>query len=74
MQFILAIFWLIISSLIFIQFMDLIADLNPKEKVFVCIVILLGGPIFVAYQLLENILNSFFPEGWDEDDERGPPK
>lgn len=69
-----AILWLIISSLVFIQFVDLLDELRMNEKIFICLIILIGGPIIVAYQLIESIFDNFLPEGWNDDDGRPPGK
>lgn len=39
-----------------------------KNKLIVCLIFFIGGPIFAASDLLQRILDIFLPEGWNGDD------
>lgn len=61
------ILWIILSLLIFLQYLEIFKELNETEKIIVCVIFLIGGPIFAAANVLEAILNLILPEGWSDE-------
>lgn len=61
------IFWIIISALVMFEYIDAIQSAG-ENKLIVCLIFFIGGPIFAASDLLQRILDIFLPEGWNGDD------
>lgn len=61
------ILWAACSLLVMVQYAPLCKDLTTWDMLVVGIVLIIGGPIFVLGNVLEAILDCYFPEGWDED-------
>lgn len=61
--------WSIISLLLIVEYGPICKDLIIKDKLIVLFIFILGGPILVAANILQTILNMILPEGWDNDDD-----
>lgn len=59
--------WAICSLLTIAQYAHCCINLNPLSYIEVFIILAIGGPIFVAANGLETVLDSILPEGWDND-------
>ena len=65
--YIIIILWATMSLLEMIQYAPVCKDLPLIDKLLVGIIFLIGGPVFAMANILEAILDSILPEGWDED-------
>lgn len=65
-----ALLWSLISSSVMIEYLPFCVNLNARERIVVIIILLIGGPIFALNNVLMMILDSIFPEGWDDDNDR----
>ena len=65
---IIGVLWAIMSLLVMIQYAPACKDLSWQDQLFVEIIFIIGGPIFVAANVLETILDCILPEGWGDDD------
>ncbi len=65
--YIIIILWATMSLLAMIQYAPVCKDLPFIDKLLVGIIFLIGGPVFAMANVLEAILDSILPEGWDED-------
>lgn len=65
--FVIVIFWIIISALVMFEYIDAIQSAG-ENKLIVCLIFFIGGPIFAASDLLQRILDIFLPEGWNSND------
>jgi hypothetical protein len=65
------ILWLIISSIILLEYAPVMAKLSFKDQIIVFLIFIIGGPFFAIVNILEAILNVILPEGWDNDDDSG---
>ena len=63
------ILWLILSLLVFIQYMPAAKSIPFKDKIIFSIICLIGGPIFSATSILETLLNCILPDGWSDDND-----
>lgn len=61
--------WFIIASLLIIEFAPYTKNLNKIDAATVFFILLFGGPIIAIANVLEAILGSILPEGWNNDDE-----
>ena len=61
--------WFIIASLLIIEFAPYTKNLNKIDAAIVFFILLFGGPIIAIANVLEAILGSILPEGWNNDDE-----
>ena len=57
------------SLLIMVQYAPYCKDLSEKDKWIVGIIFMIGGPILVAANIIEAILDCILPEGWGSDDD-----
>ena len=65
---IISILWAVISLVVMVQYAPACKDLSEKDKLLVGIIFIIGGPIFMAANVLEAILDCILPEGWGDDD------
>ncbi len=65
--YVIVIFWIIISVLVMFEYVDAIQSAG-ENKLIVCLIFFIGGPIFAASDLLQRILDIFLPEGWNSND------
>lgn len=68
---IITILWGLMSMLIMVQYAPYCKDLSEIDKWIVGFIFLIGGPILVAANVIEAILDCILPEGWGNDDD-GP--
>ena len=61
--------WMLSSLALISQFTPICINLSNEKKVIVGIIIIIGGPIIIASNLLILILDQILPEGWDEFDD-----
>ena len=66
---IITLLWCIISLATMIQYAPVCKDLHWQDKFLVGFIFLIGGPIFMAANVLEAILDCILPEGWGNDDD-----
>lgn len=64
---ILGILWTIMSLLVMTQYAAACKDLSWKDQVLVGIIFIVGGPIFMAANVLESILDCILPAGWSDE-------
>lgn len=65
--FILIFLWLMCSTIFFLNYDDNVAELTSwRSQTLAIIVFLLGGPSFLIVNALSGILDTIFPEGWDD--------
>ena len=62
---IIAIFWCICSLLVMIQYAPFCKDLSSRDYFLVGLIFIIGGPFFIAVNILEALLDMILPEGWD---------
>ena len=62
---IILIFWCICSLLIMIQYAPVCKDLSSRDYLLVGLIFIIGGPFFIAVNVLEALLDMILPEGWD---------
>jgi len=67
--FIISSLWGIISLIMFMGIAPYCKDLNKADKFLVCFVFIIGGPFFAVSNILETLLNTILPEGWDDEDD-----
>lgn len=73
MHWIIAISWMIMSSLTMVEIVPHCEELGLFEKAVVFMIVLIGGPIFAVNTILTMLLNCILPDSWDNDDD-GVPK
>ena len=64
---IIGVLWAIMALLMMIQYAPACKNLSWQDQLLVGIIFIVGGPIFMAANVLEAILDCILPEGWDED-------
>ena len=62
---IILIFLFICSLLIMIQYAPFCKDLSSGDYLLVGLIFIIGGPFFIAVNILEALLDMILPEGWD---------
>jgi hypothetical protein len=67
--YIIAALWGIMSLLMVVEYAPLCAELKIKDKMIVGFIFLIGAPLLAAASILEAILNTILPEGWDDEDD-----
>ena len=60
--------WMIISTLAFLEYVDVCGGLTFSEMLLVSLIFIFGGPFFAVTNILTLMLNCILPEGWDDDD------
>lgn len=60
-MYIVAIMWGLMSLLIMFEYAPRCKELAPNDQLVVGLIILLGGPIFVASSVLETLLEQIVP-------------
>lgn len=61
--------WFVIAALLIVEFAPYTKGLNKADTITVFFILLLGGPIIAIANILEALLGSILPEGWNNDDE-----
>ena len=64
---ILGILWATMSLLVMTQYAAACKNLNQRDQIIVGIIFIIGGPIFMAANVLESILDCILPEGWSDE-------
>lgn len=64
---VICILWGTLSTISILEYLPVIAKLNPTDKIVAFIVFAIGGPVFGINEILTTILDLIFPEGWDND-------
>lgn len=55
--------------LMVVEYAPMCAELNSKDKIIVGFIFLIGAPLLAAASILEAILSTILPEGWDDEDD-----
>lgn len=63
----LIILWLILSTIVSIQYAPACKDLDFTNTAIIIIIFIIGGPILAAADVLETVIDCILPEGWDDD-------
>lgn len=58
--------WGIISLIMFMGTAPYCKDLGKADKILVCFIFIIGGPFFAVSNILETLLSTILPEGWDD--------
>lgn len=66
---IIEIMWMIMAATLMFQYIDMMKDLSKSDALVVIIVLFIGAPFFFMVNILEAILDTVFPEGWDDDED-----
>lgn len=69
MPFIIFSLWGIISLIMFTGTVPYCKDLSKVDKFLVCFIFIIGGPFFAVSNILETLLSTILPEGWDDEDD-----
>ena len=64
---IIAVLWSVCSLLVMVQYAPMCADLPTKDWLLAGVIFIIGGPFFAIVNVLESILDTIMPEGWDND-------
>lgn len=72
MQVLILIFWGIMSLFMLCSVAPNCTGLSWGSKITVIIIIAIGGPFLMVAAIIESLLNSILPEGWDDDDDEEP--
>lgn len=68
---IIAILWATCSLLVMIQYAPYCQDMPTGDYILAGIIFIIGGPFFAIVNVLEAILDTIMPEGWDQDSGTG---
>lgn len=64
---IIAVLWSVCSLLVMVQYAPMCADMPTKDWLLAGVIFIIGGPFFAIVNVLESILDTIMPEGWDND-------
>lgn len=64
-----SILWCIISLIMFIGVAPYCKNLKQSEKIIICCIFIIGGPAFAISNILQTLLDTILPEGWDNEDD-----
>lgn len=67
----LIILWALLASHYMIEYAPLCKDISFGARCIVCLVLLIGAPIFSLGNLLETILDCVMPDDWHNDEDGG---
>lgn len=59
------IFWILMFCTLCFQYMEPLVSISDGDRIIAMIVFLIGAPFFFVVNILNNILDILFPEGWD---------
>lgn len=65
---IITILWATCSLLVMIQYAPFCQNMPTGDYLLAGIIFIIGGPFFAIVNVLEAILDTIMPEGWDQDD------
>lgn len=74
MQVLILIFWGIMSLFMLCSVAPNCDGLSWENKITVIIIVAIGGPFLMIAAIIESLLNSILPKGWDDDDDDEEPK
>lgn len=74
MQVLILIFWGIMSLFMLCSVAPNCDGLSWESKITITIIIAIGGPFLIVAAIIESLLNSILPEGWNDDDDDEEPK
>ena len=66
---VISILWCMFGMLIGIKYAGVCAGQPWWKCLFCATIFLVGGPFFVLVDILENLLDMLFPDGWEGDDD-----
>lgn len=61
-------FWILMFYTLCFQYMMPLMSISGFERLVAMMVFLVGAPFFFIVNILNNILDCIFPEGWDNDE------
>ena len=64
---IIAVICAVCSMLIMIQYAPICNDMPVGDFILAGIIFIIGGPFFAIVNVLEALLDTIMPEGWDQD-------
>lgn len=64
---IIAILWATCSLLVMIQYAPFCQDMPAANYLLAGLIFIVGGPFFAITNVLEALLDTIMPEGWDDD-------
>lgn len=59
--------WLLYSWLLLRNFDDIADEISGWQYLGLVLILLVGAPVFLLYEILESLLDLILPEGWDEE-------
>lgn len=62
---IIMVLWSVCSLLVMIQYAPYCKDMPRVDFILAGIIFIIGGPFFVIVNVLEGLLDTIMPEGWD---------
>ena len=65
---IIAVLWATCSLLVMIQYAPYCVDMPVGDYFLAGLIFIIGGPFFAISNILESLLDTIMPEGWDNDD------
>ena len=74
MQILILILWGIMSLFMLCSVAPNCVGLSWGSKITVIIIMAIGGPFLIVAAIIESLLNSILPKGWDNDDDDEEPK
>lgn len=66
MLIIITIFWALMFSTLCFEYMVPLLQIPENDRIIAMLVFLMGAPFFFISNILNNILDCLFPEGWDD--------
>lgn len=67
---VIAVLWAVCSLLVMIQYAPFCADMPTKDFYLAGLIFIIGGPFFAIVNVLEGLLDTIMPEGWDNETPR----
>ena len=64
---IIAILWSVCSLLVMAQYAPLCQEMPTADFMLAGLIFIIGGPFFAVVNVLEMLLDTIMPEGWDDD-------
>ena len=64
---IIAVLWATCSLLVMIQYAPFCQDMPDADYLLAGLIVIVGGPFFAITNVLEALLDTIMPEGWDDD-------
>lgn len=67
---VIAVLWAVCSLLVMIQYAPFCVDMPTKDFYLAGLIFIIGGPFFAIVNVLEGLLDTIMPEGWDDETPR----